>query len=663
MQATDTLEAPLRPTVTPSVAPWATRAKPTYHPGLDGIRGLAVVAVIVYHLNPAWLPGGFFGVDVFFVLSGYLITGLLLAEWDRRHDLSLRSFWGRRARRLLPAVFVLIVVVVLLARLFAPGSLHQLRWDVPAALGYVINWRLIFHHVSYFSSIGRPPLLLNLWSLAVEEQFYLIWPPVLLFILRRGWRRRLPAIALAGAVASSIAMAVIFQPHTDPSRVYFGTDTHAQGLLIGCALAACMPPWRLNPVVTPRAGRILDRSGMAALAVIAVCCVVFGQYSTMTYRGGFELVDVAAAIVILVSVHPAALLGKALGKQPLRWLGTRSYSLYLWHWPILDLTRPGQDIALTGWAALVVRLGIVVVAAELSYRCVEQPFRRGSAQRAIRALLADRRRAMPYLAASTAGMVGLAGMLVFAQKPRPTGVLASGETAAARIALGPLTRAGHSPTSGRPPGIIGGRRLGPLQTSPTSAASSTSSPAAPGTGKTPTAASPSAPAAAQPGALAADEPILALGDSVLLAASPCLESTFGGAITVDAKVGRQVYTGLARLAAYKASGKLATYHTVLIDLGTNGPFTQALFAELEQITAGVPRVVVFNVYANRPWTVVSNSTLDKEVPAVPNMTLVDWTQAATTPGALSPDGIHPSVAGCSLYASLFTHALTGATPG
>src|SRR5215217_1806010 len=224
----------------------APEVRLSYSPGLDGLRAIAVMAVLLYHADLSWIPGGFLGVEVFFVISGYLITALLLAEWHQKGTINLKDFWLRRARRLLPALYVLLVVTLTFAVVFLPGEVAGLRADVIAAVGYVTNWFLIFGQESYFESVGRPSVLQHLWSLAVEEQFYLIWPIVLAvglgFGATRLRRRRVLTVALVGAAASAVAMAIMYTPGVDPSRIYFGTDTRATGLLCGAALAFLWTP-------------------------------------------------------------------------------------------------------------------------------------------------------------------------------------------------------------------------------------------------------------------------------------------------------------------------------------------------------------------------------------------------------------------------------------
>ncbi len=351
-----------------------------YLPGLDGLRALAVVGVLLYHADAGLLPGGFLGVEVFFVLSGYLITSLLLAEWRREGRIDLQAFWLRRARRLIPALLAVLAATLTVASLFLPNDLARLRGDALAAVAYVANWHLIVGHTSYFEAVGRPPLLRHLWSLAVEEQFYLLWPPLLLLGLR-WWRQPGPllGLALAAALASSLLMALLYQPDTDPSRVYYGTDTRASGPLIGAALALAgrlrwprqqMPPW------------LLDLLGLAALGALAVAGLRLSDAEPGLYRGGFLGIDLVVAALLVAVVQPRGRLGRLLGQQPLRWLGLRSYAVYLWHWPVFALTRPELDVPLDGWPLLALRLVLTGGLAELSYRLVEMPIRSGAVARA-----------------------------------------------------------------------------------------------------------------------------------------------------------------------------------------------------------------------------------------------------------------------------------------
>ena len=321
-------------------------ARLPYAAGLDGLRAYAVVGVILYHAAFGFIPGGFLGVEVFFVISGYLITSILVLERERSGTIDLKSFWIRRARRLLPALFVLLALVVVAAMLFARDSLYRLPLDVASALTYSTNWMLIFRQDTYFQAFARPSLLLHLWSLAIEEQFYVIWPPVFvgaaaLFARRNPKPTRIWSsmfiVVVAGIVASTALMWALFTPFEDPSRIYFGTDTRAAGILVGVALAFVWQPWRLVRPLARTTVIVLNAAGFLALAGLTRILLQLAEYDPALYEGGFITVSVLTAIVIAATVYPRGWLGRALGVRPLVWVGKRSYGLYLYHWPVFAL--------------------------------------------------------------------------------------------------------------------------------------------------------------------------------------------------------------------------------------------------------------------------------------------------------------------------------------
>jgi peptidoglycan/LPS O-acetylase OafA/YrhL len=354
-----------------------------YVPGLDGLRALAVLAVIAYHVGLSWAPGGLLGVGVFFTLSGYLITDLLLGQYASAGRLNLLDFWRRRARRLLPALFVMLAVVAGWVALLQRGQLPALRGAMAAAAVYVSNWWLIAQNSSYFARFGPPSPLGHLWSLAVEEQFYLIWPWLLWLGLlatagrsERARRYLLCGGALVLAAGSIAAMVVLYHPGYDPTRVYDGTDTRAFALLIGAALAFACPSRGMAAQVSARRRLILDAAGAAGLLVIGVLVWRTGQYSPFLYRGGMVLLSVATAAVLWSVASPASRVGRLLGAQPLRWLGVRSYGIYLWHYPIIVLTTPGLGPPSPARAAAQVAASIAVAA--LSWHFIEEPIRHGA---------------------------------------------------------------------------------------------------------------------------------------------------------------------------------------------------------------------------------------------------------------------------------------------
>ncbi len=355
-----------------------------YIAGLDGLRAFAVLAVVLYHLNIGWAGGGLLGVGVFFTLSGYLITDLLLEHWGKSGSMGLADFWVRRARRLLPALILMLAVVVTWVAIWHRTQLPGLRGNVVAASLYLSNWWLIFQHVSYFARFGPPSPLGHLWSLAVEEQFYLVWPWLLwlgLLVVRRAgrhrpWRSRLAVATLVLAGASALTMALLYRPGFDPSRVYDGTDTRAFGLLIGAALAMVWPSRRRRKDTTPGVRRALDWAGVGGLVVICVLIWRTTQYSPFPYQGGMVLLSVATALVVMAVVYPGSMLGRVLGMRPMRWLGVRSYGVYLWHYPVIVLTTRVVTARFDLPRATLQVVATLVIAA-MSWRFVEEPIRLG----------------------------------------------------------------------------------------------------------------------------------------------------------------------------------------------------------------------------------------------------------------------------------------------
>ncbi len=384
-------------------------------PGLDGLRAVAVLAVIAFHVQFGWAPGGLLGVGVFFTLSGYLITDLLLSRWTRSGRLHLAEFWMRRARRLLPALFVMLAVVTAWVTIADRVRLASLRGTVAAASTYWSNWYVIVNGQSYFARFAPPQPLDHLWSLAVEEQFYLIWPWLLLagvFLIRRRGAAGLRWLALptlAMAAASAVAAVALYQPGFDATRIYEGTDTRASGLLIGAALAMLWPSSRAANTGTARQ-RLLDWPGFAGLAVIGLMIWRVGQYSPFLYRGGLVVLALATAAVVAAAACPGTLTAAALGWRPLRWLGVRSYGIYLWHFPVIVLTSPPNSTEDLPRAAAQVAASIVLAA--LSWRFIEEPIRHGAISRAWQHLRAGRLLRLP--AAGLAAAASAAGVLVVA---------------------------------------------------------------------------------------------------------------------------------------------------------------------------------------------------------------------------------------------------------
>ena len=431
-----------------------------YMPGLDGLRAIAVLAVIAFHEQFSWAPGGLLGVGVFFTLSGYLITDLLLSGWLATGRAHLANFWIRRARRLLPALFVMLAVVTAWVTLLDQARLSSLRGPVAAAATYSSNWYLIVQGQSYFSRFAPPQPLDHLWSLAVEEQFYLIWPWVLLaglyFIRRRRSARAISWLALPTlilAAGSGALMWVLYHPAVDPTRVYEGTDTRACGLLIGAALAMVWSSGRAARSAK-RVQRVLDVPGFVGLAVIAVLIWRVGQYDTFLYHGGLVVLSVATAAVVAAAACPATLVGAALSWRPLRWIGVRSYGIYLWHYPVIVLTTPAnstEDLPRAAW-----QIAASIALAALSWKYVEEPIRHGAIERAWRRIRNRKLAGLgpSRLAAGAAGAgvllvacAGLAGM-VAAPAASSAADLGAGSGALSDSTNSVSHANGHSPGKG-----------------------------------------------------------------------------------------------------------------------------------------------------------------------------------------------------------------------
>jgi peptidoglycan/LPS O-acetylase OafA/YrhL len=605
-----------------------------YIPALDGLRAVAVIAVLLYHGGQAWMPGGFLGVDVFFVISGYLITCLLLADFQQHGRAGLKRFWIRRARRLLPALFAMLFVVSLYAILFLPDVLDQLRGEVLSALFYVENWFLIFRNLSYFQSTGRPPLLQHVWSLAVEEQFYLIWPLVLAFGLAV-WgksRRKLLIAILIAVVASTVEMAVLYHPYTDPSRVYYGTDTRAAALLLGAALAFVWAPWRLVGKTGRNAAIMLDVAAVLSGIVLLWMFLSVGEFDPALYRGGFLVAAMVSAVLIAATVHPASRLTPwLLGFSVFRWIGVRSYGIYLWHWPVFMVTRPHSDVPLTGWALLALRLALTFGIAAVSYRFLEEPIRHGAIERRwalYRDATGETRRRMTTMVGAIAVATGVGLAVVFVGFVGGGAASApAGFPTAAAVVLNPgtattTTVAGQTPVS---------TTVGAV--TPTTVPAPTTAPAT----------------------------VTAIGDSVMLGASDALkgaiDSAFGGDVTrVDAKESRQFAAGVDVVQWYHDNGLLGS--DVVVQLGTNGEINPADFDRMMNILSGAKRVVIVNAHVDRPWEAQVNDEMAAGVKRYKNAVLLDWNgYGAAHPEFFYDDGIHLRPAGAQAYAQLVAKSL------
>ncbi|WP_323958995.1 acyltransferase family protein [Arthrobacter sp. JZ12] len=596
--------------------------KPTHrNKPLDGLRAIAVSAVVAYHLAPGALPGGFLGVDLFFVLSGYLITALAAEELRTSGRLDLRSFWTRRLRRIVPALVPVVLVTFALVLLFPTGADRELRSQAFGAATFSTNWVQVASGGTYFAE-SEPPLLLHLWSLAVEEQFYLLWP-LLLVLLWRLWRVRsgdglpLPAafVVLAAAFASAGLMALNFSPAADPSRLYFGTETHGFGLLLGAwsALAGA----GTGRLLAPAASRVVLP---AALLVLLAFFVVLHDDGAAAYQGGMFAFTAVTALVVAILRHPEGAAAGLLASRPLQWVGRRSYGIYLWHWPWTVLVTGWLPAEADAWAAAAV-VPLTLTCAALSWRFLEKPILargvRTSGAGVFRSWRA--REVRPALIGGTAALASvtvLAGTAV-AMSPATTQLedqLAAGQAAAEQAAA---------------------------------EANATPAPSAQPTNTAPE--KPPAASEAVDDAPLQGGSVTALGDSVMLAAAPHLVEQMPG-IDVQAEVGRQMSEAPALAAELDRQGKLRP--VVVVGLGTNGEFDAGVLEELLRAIGPDRKLVLVTAHGAREWVPMVNETMRSFADGRPNVVLAEWDRAAPSVTDFASDGIHPGPQGGARYAEL-----------
>ncbi|OMH34268.1 acyltransferase family protein [Tersicoccus sp. Bi-70] len=632
--------------------------RPGHIGGLDGLRALAVVAVLLYHLSPTLLPGGYLGVDVFFVVSGFLITSLLIRERERTGRVALGRFWLRRARRLLPALAVVVAVSVAIGFLVGRDLLVGIGRQTLGALTFSNNWLEIAAGSSYFAHTS-PQLFVNFWSLAVEEQFYLLWPFLFLVLVALPVRWSTRAwIAAGGAFVSALLMAVLVTPGADATRVYYGTDTHAFGLLLGVSLAF---GWA--------GGRGLDLSralwrrrrvpiSTGALVLLFGATALIGPDGAFAYRGGILLTCLITTVLVLTLLEGTSPVQRVLDSRPVAWIGERSYGIYLWHWPALviaDALVPTAVGAPEWWTVRILALVVTVVVSALSYRWIELPIRRDgfrAAGRAIAGAVTPGGRSMtaPRAAAAVAGLVVLFAVLGVITAPAKSAVQATIEQNQSLVTDTASTTPASPGASPVPPGT-------PRPTT-SAAPSAAPSPAAPSAPSSPP---PSAPVAAPPGdggpamAYPAGQDIIAIGDSLVVTSADGLKDRFPG-LAFDARSNRQWPDGVAAVDARLAAGTLP--RAVILHFGTNAgvPDPGVVRQVLDKL--GPDRMVVLvNLYGASPFVPEANRAFADLAQGRRNVIVADWNRAAAgRVDLLQPDQIHPGILGAHLYADTVKQA-------
>lgn len=580
-------------------------AKPSrYIAPIDGLRAIAVIAVVLYHLGVTWIPGGFLGVDLFFVISGYVITRLLLDSIMSKGALDLREFYWARVRRLFPPLLFMLAGSIFIIAAWKPDAIHRFLSDLPYVLTGSENWHLAAVHQDYFQAIGRPPLLQHTWSLAVEVQFYILWPLILLAILRYLGKKRVAQASLAIAFTSGLAL-FLYSLRVDStqtsriSHIYFGTDTHSLGLFLGAALAVSWVPKNLNKNISQRAQDFVD--GIGVLGLLGVLCTFFfiDESHPALYRIAFPLAALFGCAIITSLVHPASRFAPLLSARPIVWIGQRSYGIYLWHWVIFQVTRPHVDLAGANWAINCARLLIVIALADISLRWIELPVRRGT--------LSTWFRGMKYRTKST-------------QRTQKLWVLFT------IIVIG-------ISTTGASWAALSEDKVNPQ-------------PATSILVRTPEIA---------PNVPITQSGLWVTGDSIILGIRDKLQSHFPIEL-INARVGRQIgeliqVVQIDRVGLEKSP--------VILDLGNNNHLTESDVRILFGLLQNQPKLIVVDTAVPRSWRDDNNRIIRLVLASYPHARLVDWSEISQShPEYFAPDGVHLSDAGGEVYVRAVLEALT-----
>ena len=573
-----------------------------YIPAIDGLRAVAVIAVMLYHLGFTWIPGGFLGVDLFFVISGYVITRLLLDSIQRSGGLDLRAFYKARIRRLFPPLVFMIFVTIIYISIWAPETMRRFISDSPFALLGGMNWWLVFRQTDYFDTISRPPLLQHTWSLGVEAQFYLIWPLILLLVLRQFGKAKIPGAALLIAAFSGIALLLVsFEVDaanaSQVSHVYFGTDTHSIGLFLGAALAVSWVPQNLQEQVNRRAQDFIDGIGVIGFVGLLGVFLLVNESDPTLYKLAFPLAGIFGCAILTSIVHPASRFAPILSSRVAVWIGERSYAIYLWHWVVFQVTRPAVDLEGSTWALYALRILVVFALADISLRLVELPVRSG--------LVEYWFKGMKYRTKNV-------------QRRQKSTVVAS----VLLLILGTsYISANAISQSEKEMAIVKQQLEQPVQ--------------------------PSEPTGTQPGGL------WVTGDSVILGIHYELDARSPIAI-INARVGRQASELIEVMKADKAN---AADSTVIFNMGNNNKLTSDQVMAVFEEVKNQPRIIVVNTAVPRGWR-DENNALIAQYAALYGATVVDWASISMGhPEYFAPDGVHLVPAGVRAYVDAITATL------
>ena len=636
----------------PTGAKYGKRAKSRYVPALDGLRAFAVLAVIFYHMGLGWAPGGLMGVTVFFVISGYLINGLLVAEREQTGTISLKSFWLRRVRRLFPAIFLSVVGTAALCTIFDHTLLDKMRPDIAPSLLFYNNWWQIFRDMSYFEQAGNPSPLTHFWSLSIEEQFYVVWPLLLLLMYRLGAKKKsMSRIVLVLAVVSALEMALLYNPQGDPSRIYYGTDTRAMSLLIGVWLAFIWPSaaFGTEPSIDKRhTGTWLgfNLAGVVALAGLVAIVAFTNGFSAFPYYGGILLTSVLSAVLIAALAVPKTWVARLFELAPFVWIGKRSYSMYLWHFPILLLTTDVNSTTGVPWWMRIVQIALIFIIAEVSFRFVEDPIRKGCIGEWWRARK-DRRNPASRVRPSaiiTGGcfaallVVACVGVFVVQPTDYATTYANGGSTGdASQAAADAAARADAQKESGE--SEVGGGAAALLAVNDMISNIPTYDETF-----------------GERHLNNAGEPIyepLLIGDSVSAGAIDAFYETYPYGC-IDAVVNRNIWE--STYGDYLDNDQVGDY--VVFCLGTNNAVVDWQIDELLAPVSSDKHVIMVNTRNTRDWCDATNAEIMAAPDRYPNVTVIDWYgESEGHDEYFAGDGTHLTDEGAHAYIALIDNAI------
>jgi peptidoglycan/LPS O-acetylase OafA/YrhL len=582
--------------------------KPVRHiASIDGLRAIAVTAVVLYHLGISWLPGGFLGVDLFFVISGYVITRLILDSINKSGALDLRGFYWARLRRIYPGFLFMVFSTIIFIGVWAPEAIKRFLTDLPYALVGMMNWALVARQQDYFESIGRPPLLQHTWSLAVELQFYLIWPIILLTVLKYFGKANVARVALiiamfSGAALFFVSLQLDAANAQQVSHIYFGTDTHSLGLFLGSALAVSWIPQNLSANIAKRAQDVIDGIGVFGLLGLIATFLFIDANNATSYQIAFPLAAIFGCLVIISLVHPASRFAPLISSAPFTWVGQRSYGIYIWHWVVFQVTRPSVDLTGETWALYLARVLLVLALADISLRWVEIPFRQGNIQNWVRGIKYRAPRVQlrhkAYILLSILSLVAVSAS-ISAQ------AISKSELAAEQLLNESMVNEDED-------------------------------------------------LAASTGDLGSTTGVWVTGDSVILGVRAKLERQVHISL-INARVGRQAPELLAAMGVDQTS---VPESPIVFNLGNNNKLSLETVSAIFETVKNQPQIVVVNTAVPRSWRDENNKIIATVAANYPNVKLVDWNKISDgKPQLFAPDGVHLSPLGSDAYVAAILDVL------